>query len=132
MLKLRYVFAALSIGIFTAPSQAASKLPYKPTDVEISTLPDYCKVRLKGDASANRSLAERMGKDKVLHLHHFCVGLNYMNRAMSSFDKRQRGVYLQQAISEFDYVLRNWPADFNLAGEAKSKKLMAESMLKRH
>jgi hypothetical protein len=86
---------------------------------------------LSGDTQARKQLADKIGQEKEIHLHHFCAGLNFMNRARSPTDPKYRNQYLQEAIGEFNYVLRNWPADFELATEAKTKKMLAESMVKR-
>jgi hypothetical protein len=70
-----------------------------------------------------------MGPDNFVHVHHYCQGLSHMNRANLNFNKKLRREYLQTAISEFDYVLRNWPADFVLSVDAQKRKTLAGIML---
>lgn len=130
MSKISYIVVALFLCFFFAPSQGASKLPYRPTSAELLVLPKYCQMRLSNDPQARKQLADRIGREKEIHLHHFCAGLNFMNRARSPSEQRYRKQYLQEAIAEFNYVLRFWPADFELAKEAKTNKMLAESMVK--
>ena len=65
-----------------------------------------------------------------MHVHHYCQGLNHMNRAKFSYEKQRRREYLQTATSEFDYVLRNWPDGFALKADAKAQKAQAEMLLR--
>lgn len=57
------------------------------------------------------------------HLHHYCWGLMKTNRAKYlARDRQARRFYLNDAISEFDYVLRNATPDFILLPEILTRK----------
>jgi hypothetical protein len=120
----------LILGFFVLPLQAQQKLPYGLTDAELAVLPSYCHAKLRGDAETKKLWNQRMGMENFVHLHHFCHGLKFMNRAKFTFDKRQRNYNLQQAIGEFGYVLKRWPTNFPLTMEAQNHKMQAEMMLK--
>jgi hypothetical protein len=57
------------------------------------------------------------------HMHHYCYGLIKTNRAvLLSRNEQSRRFYLNDAISEFDYVLNHAPPDFVLLPEILMKK----------
>jgi len=56
-------------------------------------------------------------------MHHYCYGLIKTNRAvLLSRTEQSRRFYLNDAISEFDYVLNGAPPDFVLLPEILMKK----------
>lgn len=101
-----------------------------PTSVEMATLPQYCQARLENGTKRREQWNQRIGPKNFIHLHHYCVGLNYLNRAKLDFDKKIKRRNLQTAIRGFDYVLQRWPRSFELTSEAQSHKAQAETMLK--
>lgn len=92
-------------GLFTCTvfgSWAAA--PAAPTDDEFRVLPEVCVKRLKGTMSRDEM---RM----YPHLHHYCFGLNFFNRAAKSRDAQSRGFNLRNAIDNFDYMDKHLPID---------------------
>lgn len=93
--------------------------PSWPSQKEIATLPPYCKALLVGGAgSPEYSMwAAKLGNG-FGHTHHYCVGLNFVRRAMltkeSGSDKYNLG---QQALIEFNYVISNAPPTYILMPE---------------
>lgn len=116
-------------ALYVIPSQAQPKLPYGPTSAELAMLPAGCQARLGSNAELRALWSKRIGADKFIHLHHYCIGLAYLSRARVTLEKNAKRGSLQTAIGEFNYVLRNWPADFALAIDAKDQKSIAETML---
>lgn len=116
--------AFLPLGI--SAQQAGSGM--RPTDSELMALPPYCQARIRGDDSARKVWAQRIGPKNFSHLHHYCFGLNYMNRALSEFDTDERRRIYRRAVQQFDYVLKRWPPDFPLTSEALLQKQQAEAM----
>lgn len=114
----------------THAAASAQQFPHMPTPLEIAAMPEYCQAKMGTNAALSDKWRLRMGPDRYMHLHHYCHGLNAMNRLLVATDARTRRGILQRAIGEFDYVIRNWPPDFALAADAKSKRAMAESLLK--
>lgn len=76
--------------------------PVQPTEEEFRSLPEVCVKRLKGT----------MGDDEMRmypHLHHYCLGLNFANRADRSRSKQSRGFNLGSAIANFNYMVKYLP-----------------------
>jgi hypothetical protein len=123
--------AVAMLVFFLATVQAETPpLPNTPSANELAMLPDFCQAKMGGNAERYQYWNQRMGPDKFVHLHHYCSGLNYVNRANLTFEKERRRYYLQIAVNEFDYVVRNWPASFNLSIDAKDRKAKVQTMLR--
>lgn len=100
------------------------------TQLELAMLPDYCQARLVGDEAIRKVWLQRMGQD-FYHLHHYCSGLTAMRRASTETDSRKRAQNLEFAVKEFEYVLKNWTADFYLVKNAQQQRTLAMSLLGR-
>jgi hypothetical protein len=119
------IVGALSV-VYAAPLQAqVSHTPF-----ELAMLPDYCKARLGNDEQARKAWQQKMGQNWY-HLHHYCSGLTSMRRAKSAADPKKRSADLEFAVKEFNYVLKNWTADFYLVKDAKDQRAHASSLLGR-
>ncbi|HOW46402.1 MAG TPA: hypothetical protein P5163_00390 [Rubrivivax sp.] len=131
MSRSRLASASLLAGLcLVHVAVSAQQFPHMPTPSEIAVMPEYCQAKMGTNAALSDAWRLRMGPDKYMHLHHYCHGLNAMNRLPMAADKQTRRDLLQRAIQEFDYVIRNWPADFALTIDAKNKRAMAESRLR--
>src|SRR5574340_566471 len=90
---------------------------WAPTQIEMATLPAYCAVKF--DEANHPESAEMwrstMGRGNFVHIHHYCAGLNFVNRArgMTSANKGRQGT-LEGALRNFDYVLDHTQPDFYL------------------
>jgi hypothetical protein len=129
------------VGALASGSSALAQIPGYPDRIdafdprEIALLPQYCKYtqqyreRLPGanDKTIIDAWYARLGPT-FHHLHHYCYGLMKTNRAnLLSQDRIQRRFYLNDAISEFDYVIERSTDDFVLLPEILSKK--AENLI---
>lgn len=97
---------------------------------EVAMLPRYCiytqhyreMVPGGNDTSEIQRWSSAMG-EAFIHLHHYCYGLMFLNRAtVLARDARPRRFYLQNAMNEFDYVLQRAPQSFVLLPEILTKK----------
>jgi tetratricopeptide (TPR) repeat protein len=72
-----------------------------------------------------------MGTD-YMHIHHYCAGLNFVNRArnMPSSARRRQGT-LDAAIGNFDYFLAHIQPSFYLRPDALMNRGIALSLLNR-
>lgn len=106
------------VAILLAPaSHAEAPLGERPSAAELAGLPEYCKARLQDAHSPEyQAWAERLGH-KFLGMHHYCFGLNYINRYFTTSSPRWRGYYLSRVLPEMDYVMKDMPDTFPLAGE---------------
>lgn len=126
----RFIQVAGLVAMFM-PGMAEANETQGITAAEMMSLPEYCRARFGNDAALRERWNAQMGVGNFLHVHHYCSGLNFMRRASIAADAKKRRYPLQQAINEFDYVLRNWPPDFYLYTPAQQQKAMAQAMLGR-
>jgi hypothetical protein len=77
----------LLCGLAVTPALARKLPPERPTPAEMTMLPPECAARIGGDEATRQLWAQRLGPDNFLHLHHYCFGLNYNNRARITQDK---------------------------------------------
>jgi tetratricopeptide (TPR) repeat protein len=127
----RYI---LILGLITpivcAPAYAADT--GYPNDSELRSLPEYCQVKLRqkpGDAGYSTWLGI-LGPD-FIHTHHFCAGLNFINRhykARSAYDKKY---YLTAALPEFGYMVTHAAPTYSLMPDVYMNRGVALSKLGR-
>lgn len=128
--------AAVAAGLIAAVGAQAQQIPGYPDRVdafdprEVAMLPKYCtytqlftdSVPGGNDAQVRSSWYATMGPT-FNHMHHYCFGLMKTNRAvLLSRDAVSRNFYLNDAIIEYDYVIRRAPPDFVLMPEMLTKK----------
>lgn len=103
--------------MFSMQAQGGELLPFMPSASEMSLLPEYCKARFADQHSPEyQAWTQRVGP-KFLSIHHYCAGLNYINRYQRLVNDEKRDYYLSRAVPEIDYVAKAMPEDFPLAGE---------------
>lgn len=126
----RLLFMLLSV--WAAATSASDLLPWAPTPSEMALLPDYCKVRATDDQRSPefKSWMDRVGP-KFLGIHHYCAGLNFINRYQYRVTDRNRNYYLSRAVPEIDYVAKDMPAGFPLAGEIYLNRGIALQLMKK-
>lgn len=65
-----------------------------------------------------------------MHMHHYCDGLRFLDRAYASMrDKDDMRYNLQRSIGNFDYVLSHTPEDYSMRGEVHVGKARALKLL---
>lgn len=103
-----------------------------PSQAEIAALPAYCAAKLVEGTNPEPAKIWRssMGGD-FIHMHHYCFGLNFLNRARRSFSSENSGT-LAAAVREFDYMLSNCSPGFSLRPEILLNRGIALSMMKRN
>jgi tetratricopeptide (TPR) repeat protein len=102
------------------------------TQDELRALPRVCLAQNAMDKHLTDSIvpeaerkqwAARMG-DGYMHIHHYCYGLMLVSRGNRAQDARLRLACYRAAISNFDYVIRDWSNTFPLKPEAYLRKGM--------
>lgn len=78
---------------------------FAPSDSELSMLPAFCARKLKGQETPAEGA-------RYPHMHHYCFGLNFVNRALRSRDPSDRRFNLSSAKGEFGYVIKHTPPDY--------------------
>lgn len=127
MKMLTTLMLGLAGLVMTLPAAAE----WKPSPAEMATLPSYCAARFDEKSAAFKTWRDSMGSD-FMHVHHYCAGLNFVNRArgMGSSSKDRRGT-LEAALRNFDYMLAHTQPDFSLRPEILMNRGIALSMMNR-
>lgn len=88
---------------------------WAPTDSEMASLPPYCKARMKsGQGSPEYKLWEStLGKD-FLHTHHYCAGINFINRYYRSRSQQDKRLNLNNAENNLQYMVANADSGYSL------------------
>lgn len=105
----------LILGTETA---GAVDLSFEPNAAEMLSLPPYCKARFTAPRGSPEWQAwwNRLGKN-FQDIHHYCVGMNSMNRYWAARDPKDRSFYLEKAMNNFDYMVNAAQPDFPLRAE---------------
>ena len=93
----------------------------RPNAAEMTNMPPYCQAKftLKQGSPEWNAWRDRIGSNFV-DLHHYCAGLNFANRYWSARTPQDRGFYLQNAMSNFNYMVNAEKPDFALGAELYS------------
>lgn len=104
------------IGVLLLISMPAwAILPYAATPAEQA----MCQARVY--SRVDRSDPKRGG-----HMHHYCDGLRFIDRAYAAMgNKQDMGYYLAESIGNFNYVLKATPEDYAMRGEVHVGKARA-------
>jgi tetratricopeptide (TPR) repeat protein len=117
---------ALLAMLFTIPSALAG---WAPTPAEMAALPPFCTARFNEGSESFKSWSVTMGGD-FIHIHHYCAGLNFLNRARGSVSSKNSDT-LGAVVREFDYVLTHANPRFYMRSEILANRGVALSMMKR-
>ena len=131
----RAVFALVGLLAVAAPC-SAQEIPGYPTSFlefdfrEVAMLPPYCKYTIyfrdKVPGGLNQTEKARWVAaigPTFEALHHYCFALMKTNRAtLLARDPKVRHFYLEDSLSEFDYVIERSADDFVLLPEILNKK----------
>ncbi|CAG9932779.1 tetratricopeptide repeat protein [Candidatus Nitrotoga arctica] len=125
-IKLRIAFSLTILVVLglLAVNQVSAVAPYKATAAELSVLPLFCQTKLSATSSAadHALYSGKIGPD-WLHIHHYCFGLNFINRYKRSFgNKTDQAFYFQSAMSEFEYIFGHSSPTFWLRPEMHVQK----------
>lgn len=112
------------LGLFYGTGSAAAvETGLRPSEAEMLRLPDYCqaKYKLPQGSPEWKGWQDRIGKN-FIDLHHYCAGLNFVNRFWGARSKQDKTFYLQRAMSNFDYMVKAEKPDFALRAELYSNR----------
>lgn len=111
----RVLFGVALLGGFAS---AHALEPWTPTEQEMAALPTFCKVKFreKTDSPAWRQWAAGLGPD-FIHVHHYCAGLNFLNRSYRSRTLQERNYNLSSARNNMQYMIDHAAPSFALMPE---------------
>ena len=125
----RYIrILGLIIPIVCTPAHATDTgYPY---DSELGSLPEYCQIKLRqkpGDAGYDTWLGI-LGPDYI-HTHHYCAGLNFINRHYRARTAYDRKYYLTASLGEFGYMIKHASQTYSLMPDVYMNRAIALSKL---
>jgi hypothetical protein len=100
---------------------------WNPTPLELVRLPQYCWGQFNEQFRGQPGMViEGCGGG----MNHFCVGLVYLNRAMSAADKSARKDGVVNARREIDYTMARMPPECPIAADVNAARARLEVMEK--
>lgn len=106
--------------LISMPSWAI--LPFAATPAEQA----MCKARVY-------SRLDYSDRKNAVHMHHYCDGLRFIDRAYASMkNKREMGYYLGKSLAGFNYVLNATQEDYAMRGEVHVGKARALKLMGRN
>jgi len=87
------------------------------SSADFAALPKYCYARMRGSEAEKQVWKSRFGHGSYIHLHHYCHGLDNLNKANRSADRKVRELMLTKAIKQFNYIGKHAPQSFVLMPE---------------
>ena len=103
---------------------------WAPSKAEMRALPPYCAARWDDKSEAFKSWRATMGSD-FNHIHHYCAGLNFVNRAHGMASQKDREGTLSAAVRNFDYILTHTQQGFYLRPEDLMNRGIALTMMQK-
>jgi tetratricopeptide (TPR) repeat protein len=112
-MRFKSVLMILMSGLSGFATQAQAQAEFKITDAEIARLPIFCAARYKGSATEYKLWVQRLGRD-FAHTHHYCNGLNYINRYYSSRSQQDKRFNLNNAEGNLQYMVAHADPGYTL------------------
>jgi tetratricopeptide (TPR) repeat protein len=127
----RAFFTLLFLAGVTSPALAVDT-GLRPNAVEMMRLPPYCQAKFNAPTSSPewKAWRDQIGEN-FIDLHHYCAGLNYMNRYWGARSAPDRSFYLQRALTNFDYMVKAEKPDFALRVELYSQRGEVNKLLRK-
>jgi tetratricopeptide (TPR) repeat protein len=121
---------ALLAGMVSTHAGAVES--WQPVDAEFASLPPFCKVKMQSDRNSPEYKAweSTLGKD-FLHTHHYCVGLNFINRYYRSRSKQDKIYNLDNALDNMTYMVEHASPDYSLMPDVYLNRGLAYSLMNR-
>lgn len=119
----KHMFPCIMLMLLASGSAAATKLSFVPDAQEMALMPPYCKVKFTAPQGSPEWQAwrDRIGEN-FIDIHHYCVGLNYVNRYWGAHNALDRGYYLKNAMDNFNYMVKAAKPGFPLLSELYSNR----------
>lgn len=119
----QYLLTSVTMLLLTPVLCLAEQYPVYPTEMEYRVLPSYCKEKIqKKNYDENQMWAARFGADTWMHMHHYCQGLNDINRYYRARNSQDKKYILSTAVNQFDYMVGHIPTDSVLLSEVLSNR----------
>ena len=127
----RTLFTLLLAG--TIVTAVATELSFNPTPIEMQRMPAYCKAKFTAPQGSPewQVWRDRLGEN-FIDIHHYCAGLNWVNRYWKATNVTDRIYYVTRALDEITYMVKAQKPEFPLRANVLSSrgevfKLMGKS-----
>lgn len=112
-MNMKQVVWGLLASLLCMPAMAVE--PWVPTDAEFASLPPFCKVKMKSAQGSPDYTAweQTLGKD-FLHTHHYCAGINFINRSYRARSSQDKRFNLNSARGELQYMVTHADPGYSL------------------
>lgn len=105
MKQVAFFLAASFTGL-----AAHAQSNYAPSDAELASLPPICTIKLRS-SPLKESYAKQYGSNWQ-HMHHYCFGVNFANRARFSRDETTRNDNFKESIANYYYMIDHTEKSF--------------------
>ena len=121
-LWITLLFTILVVFGLLGVNRASAVAGYSATAAELSLLPPFCQAKLSFNPADQKLYSGKIGPDWQ-HIHHYCFGLNFINRYKRSFgNKIDQQFYFQSAVGEFEYMFTHSSSTFWMRPEMHVQK----------
>jgi len=110
-MKLSQPLLFLALALVAISSHALE--PWMPTDKEMASLPEFCKARFKEGSPEFKLWASTLGEDYG-HTHHYCAGVNFLNRYYRARSKQDKRFNLNNARTNLQYMVTHAAPTYSL------------------
>lgn len=93
--------------------------PWIPTDSEMASLPAFCKARFNEGSPEYKYWESTLGRDYG-HTHHYCAGINFLNRYYRSRSKEGKNLNINSARTNFEYMATHAAPTYSLMPDVYS------------
>lgn len=94
-------------------AHAGAVEPWTPNASEMASLPPFCKAKFNEGSAENKLWGSTLGQD-FGHTHHYCAGLNFLNRYYRSRSAQGKQFNLNNARTNFDYMVTHAAPTYSL------------------
>lgn len=105
----------MRMGLILLIALMSARVYGKPTEVELGKLPAFCKARLypDPDRADYKMWEQNLGPD-FSHTHHYCSGLNFLNRYYRATSPQDKSFNLTNALNNFNYMVSHAKPTYSL------------------
>jgi tetratricopeptide (TPR) repeat protein len=106
---------SLGIALTIVCMSAIAAEPWAPTDSEMASLPPFCKIKMRSNTSSSeyKMWESTLGKD-FLHTHHYCMGINFINRYYRARSQQDKRFNLNNAQGNLEYMVTHAESTYSL------------------
>ena len=122
------IILVIMLGLISAQTEAFEQ--WEPTLSEMVSLPPYCSVRFNSKQGSPQYdfWEKRLGRD-FIHTHHYCAGLNFLNRYYLAVTPQDKQYNLDNALNNFSYMVDHASPTYILMPEVYLNRGMVNSLL---